>query len=76
VSNEWLACSGEIIPPVKRRGCNCNENDANGYGEESLKVDRAKFEGIIQNLLNTKPLTRSKVKVSKRKPENLIPSQK
>ena len=44
--------------------------------KKSLKVDRAKFEGIVQNLLNSKPLKRSKVKVAKRKPEKLIPPQK
>jgi hypothetical protein len=44
--------------------------------KKSLKVNRAKFEGIVQNLLNSKPLKRSKVKASKRKPEKLIPPQK
>jgi len=43
---------------------------------KSLKVDRKKFEGIVQNLLNTKPVKREDVKVSKRKPEKLIPPQK
>jgi len=44
--------------------------------KKSLKVDRKWFEGIVQNLLHTKPLKRSKVKVSKRKPEKLFPPQK
>ena len=44
--------------------------------KKSLKVDRKRFEGIVQNLLHTKPLKRSKVKVSKRKPEKLFPPQK
>ena len=44
--------------------------------KKSLKVDREKFEGIVKNLLRGKPLKRSKVKVSKRKPEKLIPPQK
>jgi hypothetical protein len=44
--------------------------------KKTLEVDREKFEGIVQNLLNTKPLKRDKVKVSKRKPEKLIPPQK
>ncbi len=44
--------------------------------KKSLKVDREKFEGIVQNLLQSKPLKRSKVKVAKRKPEKLIPPQK
>jgi hypothetical protein len=39
-------------------------------------VDREKFEGIVKNLLDTKPLKRSKVKIAKRKPEKLIPPQK
>jgi hypothetical protein len=43
--------------------------------KKSLKVDRQKFESIVQNLLQHKPLKRSKVKVSKRKPEKLIPPQ-
>ena len=44
--------------------------------EKSLKVDRKKFEGIVQNLLNSKPVKRDKVKVAKRKPAKLIPPQK
>jgi hypothetical protein len=44
--------------------------------KKSLKVDRKKFEGIVQNLLAAKPLRREKVKVSKRKPEKLIPPQR
>ncbi len=43
---------------------------------KSLKVDRQKFEGIVKNLLQAKPLKRENVKVSKRKPEKLIPPQK
>ncbi len=41
--------------------------------KKSLKVDRAKFEGIVKNLLHSKPVKREEVKVSKRKPEKLIP---
>jgi hypothetical protein len=41
-----------------------------------LRVDRDKFEGIVKNLLNSKPMKRDDVKVSKRKPEKLIPPQK
>jgi hypothetical protein len=44
--------------------------------KKSLQVDREKFEGIVQNLLQSKPLKRSKVKVAKRKPEKLFPPQK
>jgi len=47
-----------------------------GKMPKSLKVDRKKFEGIVQNLLNSKPVKRSEVKVSKRKPEKLIPPQR
>lgn len=43
--------------------------------KKSLKVDRKKFEGIVQNLLNSKPVKREKVKVSKRRPEKLFPPQ-
>jgi hypothetical protein len=43
---------------------------------KSLKVDRNKFEGIVRNLLQSKPVKRENVKVSKRKPEKLIPPQK
>jgi hypothetical protein len=42
--------------------------------QKSLKVDRKKFEGIVKNLLQANPLKRDKVKVSKRKPEKLIPA--
>jgi hypothetical protein len=41
-----------------------------------MLVDRAKFEGIVRSLLNSKPVKRENVKVSKRKPEKLIPAQK
>jgi hypothetical protein len=40
---------------------------------KSLEVDREKFEGIVKNLLQAKPVKRDDVKVSKRKPEKLIP---
>ena len=45
-------------------------------GRKSLKVDRKQFEGIVQNLLQGKPLKRDKVKVAKKKPAKLIPPQK
>ncbi len=41
--------------------------------KKSLKVDRKKFEGIVQSLLQAKPLKREKVKVAKTKPEKLFP---
>ena len=41
-----------------------------------LKVDREKFEGIVKNLLHSKPVKREDVKVSKKKPEKLIPPEK
>jgi hypothetical protein len=44
--------------------------------KKSLKVDRKKFEGIVQSLLQAKPLKRSKIKVAKKKPDKLIPPQK
>jgi hypothetical protein len=44
--------------------------------KKSLKVDRNQFEGIVKNLLQTKPVKREDVKVSKRKPGKLIPPQK
>jgi len=44
--------------------------------KKSLKVDRNQFEGIVKNLLHSKPMKREDVKVSKRKPEKLIPPQK
>jgi len=44
--------------------------------KKSLKVDRKQFEGIVQNLINTAPLKRDKVKPAKKKPAKLIPPQK
>jgi hypothetical protein len=44
--------------------------------KKSLKVDRRKFEGIVQNLLNSKPMKREKIKVAKKKPAKLIPPQR
>jgi hypothetical protein len=44
--------------------------------DRPLKVDRKKFEGIVKNLLDTPPVKRDDVKVSKKKPEKLIPPQK
>ena len=44
--------------------------------EKTLKVDRAKFEGIVKSLLKTPHTKREDVKVSKKKPEKLIPPQR
>ena len=44
--------------------------------KKSLKVDRKQFEGLVKRLLHSKPMKRENVKVSKRKPEKLIPPQK
>lgn len=41
--------------------------------KKSLKVDRAKFEGIVKRLLAAKPVKREDVKLDKKKPEKLIP---
>jgi hypothetical protein len=42
--------------------------------KKGLEVDRQKFEGIVKNLLQTKPVKRENVKVKKRKnSEKLIP---
>jgi hypothetical protein len=43
--------------------------------KKSLKVDRRKFEGVVKNLLQSKPMKREDVKVAKKKPEKLIPPQ-
>jgi hypothetical protein len=43
---------------------------------KTLKVDRRKFEGIVQNLLQSKPMKREKIKIAKKKPAKLIPPQK
>jgi hypothetical protein len=43
---------------------------------KKLIVDRAKFEGLVNRLLHTKPVKREDVKVGKKKPEKLIPPQK
>jgi hypothetical protein len=44
--------------------------------KKSLKVERDKFEDLVKRLLHSKPMKRENVKVSKRKPEKLIPPQK
>ena len=44
--------------------------------KKSLKVDRAKFEEIVQNLLKTPHIKREDVKVEKKKPEKVIPPQR
>jgi hypothetical protein len=44
--------------------------------KKPLKVDRERFEGIVKNLLHSKPVKREDVKVGKKKPEKLIPPQK
>lgn len=43
--------------------------------KKRLKVDRKKFEGVVQNLLQTKPMKREKVKVARKKPEKLFPRE-
>jgi hypothetical protein len=57
---------------VKCQIYNCRANGAK-LEKKSLKVDREKFEGIVKSLLQAKPVKREDVKVSKRKPEKLIP---
>jgi hypothetical protein len=42
-------------------------------GKKKLLVDRKKFEGIVKQMLETDPLKREDVKVSKKKPQKLIP---
>ena len=44
--------------------------------KNKLLVNREKFEGIVKSLLQGKPMKRDKVKVSKKKPEKLIPPEK
>lgn len=44
--------------------------------KKPLIVDREQLERIAKNLLQSKPLKREDVKVSKRKPEKLSPPQK
>jgi len=45
--------------------------------KKSLKVDRAKFEGIVKRLLHAAPVKREDVKIKNRKNrEKLIPPQK
>jgi hypothetical protein len=48
----------------------------NAKSKKSLKVDRTQFEGIVRQLIHTDPIKREDVKVSKKKPEKLIPPQK
>ncbi len=42
--------------------------------KKSLKVDREKFERVVKRLLETPHIKREKIKVSKKKPEKLIPA--
>jgi hypothetical protein len=44
--------------------------------KKSLKVDRAKFEGIVKRLIHADPIKRDEVKIEKKKPAKLIPPQK
>ncbi len=44
--------------------------------KKTLKVDRQQFEGIVKSMLRSKPVKRDKVKISKKKPTQLIPPQK
>jgi hypothetical protein len=44
--------------------------------KKSLKVNRKKFEGIVQSLLDSPPLKREKIKTAKKKPEKLFPPHK
>lgn len=53
-----------------------SDSQVQGMTEKSLKVDRAKFEGIVKSLLKNPHIKREDVKVSKKKPEKLIPPQK
>jgi len=48
----------------------------NAAAPKSLKVDRARFEGIVKRLIHSAPLKREDIKVSKKKPQKLIPPHK
>jgi len=58
---------------VKCRNGNCRTLSAQ-MTDKTLKVDRKKFEGIVKNLLESPPTKREDVKVSKKKPEKVIPA--
>ncbi len=61
------------------KGKKLSTSEKPGHGgnlPETLKVDRSKFEGIVQRLIHADPVKRDDVKVSKKKPEKLIPPQK
>jgi hypothetical protein len=51
-------------------------SDAKMSKKKSLKVDRDQFEKIVKKMIETEPLKREDVKVSKKKPEKLIPPKK
>ena len=44
--------------------------------KKTLIVDRKKFEGIVKNLLQSKPVKRDDVKPAKKKPHKVIPPEK
>ena len=44
--------------------------------KRSLKVDRDKFENLVKRLIHSDPVKREDVKVSKKKPDKVIPPQK
>ena len=41
--------------------------------KKTLKVDRNQFEGIVKRMIQTEPVKRDDVKVSKKKPAKLVP---
>jgi hypothetical protein len=60
--------------PTKRLANRALDGERVSVGKKkSLKVDRNQFEGIVKNLLNTKPIKREKVKTAKKKPAKLFP---
>jgi hypothetical protein len=59
-------------PASIRRDKNAVTGIDMGLRQQILKVHRKKFGGIVTNLLQSKPMKREDVRVSKRKPEKLI----
>jgi hypothetical protein len=65
------------LPTSQGRDRGLMEDVIKSQAKKSLKVDRQKFEGIVKNLLQSKPIKREDVEIKNRKNrEKLIPPQK
>lgn len=71
-----ISFTRDVVQETPTSYRNQESRQAGKMPKKSLKVDRAKFEGIVKRLIHADPVKREDVKVDEKKPEKVIPPQK